>query len=112
MPASKYNKLVRDKIPQIIKQDKRFPVISRLASKKFVLELKRKLLEEVDELLQAKNKQDQIDELADILEVIQSLAKAEKIDWRLVEHRKKIKKQERGGFSERIFLKSVRQKIK
>lgn len=67
----KYNKLVRDKIPQIIKADGKFLHTKKLGDEEFLSEVIKKLNEECAEFIKDKN----IEELADVKEVVQVLAK-------------------------------------
>lgn len=95
-----FNKLVRDKIPQIIEAQGEKPVIRVLDNAEYRSCLQEKLGEEVGEY-QASGA---LDELADIMEVVYALCKA---DGRTVEELKAVyqeKHQARGGFDERIFL--------
>jgi predicted house-cleaning noncanonical NTP pyrophosphatase (MazG superfamily) len=99
-----YNKLVRDKIPEIIKADGRECNIE-IASKedKYKL-LEDKLQEEVNEFLEDKN----LEELADVMEVLFGLAEALGYsEEKLLKARDK-KREERGGFKEGIVLKCVK----
>ena len=66
-----YNKLVRDNIPEIIKNQGETPYVSVLDDKQYNTELRKKLKEEVREYLVS----EEIEELADIIEVIEALAK-------------------------------------
>jgi len=104
-----YNKLVRDKIPRIIQDDGAFPRIKRLTTKKrFLVELRKKLAEEVAELQKAKKKKDIVNELSDVLELLFGIARAENLSWKAVLKKQKEKKRTRGGFEKKLFLKSVR----
>ncbi|MHA1500630.1 MAG: phosphoribosyl-ATP pyrophosphohydrolase [Candidatus Heimdallarchaeota archaeon] len=95
-----YNKLIRDKIPEIIKK----PVIKTIENdNEFLQFLIEKLLEEVQEF---KDNPSQ-DELADILEVTHAIVKAQKWSLRLIESVRKKKHIQRGGFSKKLFLISV-----
>ena len=103
----KYNKLVRDKIPLKIKLNGETPKYRTLSIEEFKEAIKTKLLEEVNELLKATTKDEMIEELADIMEVIDWVRTAEEIteyDVLKMKHNKYIKN---GGFFERIFLESV-----
>ena len=103
----KYNKLVRDKIPLKIKLNGETPKYHTLSVEEFREAIKAKLLEEVNELLKATTKDEMIEELADIMEVIEWVRKAEEIteyDVLKMQHNKYLKN---GGFFERIFLESV-----
>jgi len=98
-----YNKLVRDKIPQVIEADgKKYDI--RIADKKEHYELlEEKLMEEVKEFLEGKN----LEELADVMEVLYGLAdklgySEEELNQRRVEKREKL-----GGFKEGIVLMRV-----
>ena len=71
-----YNKLVRDKIPNIIKEKGETPVVRVLDEIEYKNELEKKLYEEYKEVIQASG-DDRLEELADMLEVIRALAKLE-----------------------------------
>lgn len=98
-----YNKLVRDKIPDIIKKDNEKPVTRILDDEEAIKYLNAKLLEETNEYLEAEN----IEELADILEVFHGILKAKNISFEDVESVRIQKKNERGGFDNKIFLEYV-----
>ena len=95
----KYNKLVRDKIPERL-DEKNIPYEKRIANdEEYKEELIKKLREEISEFIEAKN----AEELADILEVIDALKKLP--EFANVEEIKNKKLAERGGFEKRIILK-------
>lgn len=95
-----YNKLVRDKIPQIIEADGRKCEI-RIADKKEHYELlEAKLKEEVQEFLEAKN----LEELADVMEVLFGLAVSLGYSEEDLIRKREEKREERGGFGEGIVL--------
>lgn len=95
-----YNKLVRDKIPEIL-DAKNTPYEKRVAvtDEEYKSELIKKLREESDELSEAGD----IEELADVIEVIETLKKLP--EYLNVEEIRQKKKEERGGFEKRIILK-------
>ena len=99
----RYNKLVRDKIPNIIKKDGKIPVTHIASDEEFKTKLYEKLKEETDEFL----KNPSNEELADILEVIDSICKQNKIEKDELETVKKQKSKERGGFKDKIILDEV-----
>ena len=74
-----YNKLVRDNIPNIIKSNGETPITRILTNEEYKQELEKKLYEEYQEVLESSG-EDRIEELADMLEVIKSLAKLENKD--------------------------------
>ncbi len=93
-----YNKLVRDKIPEIL-QRKGVSYEKRIASpEEYKEELVKKLVEEVGEFTEAGDPE----ELADVLEVIEALRKLPEYDK--VEDLRLQKREERGGFDEKIIL--------
>ena len=102
-----YNKLVRDKIPEIIKSNGENPIISILTDEEYKAELEKKLLEEYNEVIKAKESEERIEELADMLEVINSLAKLEDKSLEDVTEIANKKKEKRGGFDKKIFLEEV-----
>lgn len=98
-----YNKLVRDKIPEIIESKGGYCRTEILDEQAYLEELQKKLDEEVAEYRQ----DDTIEELADIVEVVYALVKAHGITFSHFESVRKKKKEERGGFEKRIFLKET-----
>ena len=102
-----YNKLVRDNIPDIIVSNGETPITRILSSVEYKQELEKKLYEEYKEVLNTKNTNDRIEELADMLEIIISLAKLEEKSLDDVIEVAKTKREKRGGFEERIYLEKV-----
>lgn len=109
MKVIKYNKLIRDKIPEIIKKDRAIPKVIHLNSKRFEKELKKKLIEESIELQVAQGKKDILKELSDVLEVLQTIARTENISWKKIEEQRRKRAKERGGFKKKLFLKEVQE---
>lgn len=99
----KYNKLVRDLIPDIIDKEGKKYQTRILSDMEYQHELIKKLQEEVTEFTEQSN----IEELADILEVIQALTESLGSDMATVETIREQKAQDRGGFKKRIFLEWV-----
>lgn len=98
-----HNKLVRDKIPEIIKATGNEGTVRVMSTREFEKELKRKLVEEASEILKTK-KENLPKELADVLELLKSMAEFYGIDFKLVEEKQIEKRKERGGFKKRLFL--------
>lgn len=107
MPRITYNKLIRDRIPEIITADNATPKISVLSDTQFTLALKQKFVEESMELLEAQSKDDIINELSDILELIDALAKHSAIDNGVLIEKQRSKRDKRGAFTEKLFLEYV-----
>lgn len=99
-----YNKLVRDKIPEIIEKDNFIPVTRILNEEEYKKELEKKLFEEYQEVLNADTSENRIAELSDMLEIIAYLAKLENKTLNDIIEKAKQKKLKRGGFDKRIFL--------
>ncbi len=99
----RYNKLVRDKIPEIITRRGDRPVTQVLDANVYRQELRRKLQEEVTEFVESEN----AEELADILEVVYALAVDGGVSLSQLEEMRKQKRREKGGFDQRIFLAEI-----
>lgn len=100
----KYDKLVRDRIPEIIKADGKECIVEVVDNKKKYELLERKLEEEVNEFLEDKN----LEELADVMEVLFGLADSLGYSEDELLAKRESKKNERGGFKEGIVLKEVK----
>ncbi|WP_291648027.1 nucleoside triphosphate pyrophosphohydrolase [Clostridium sp.] len=99
-----YNKLIRDRIPEIITADDKICEIEIVSGIEKQELLEKKLLEEVNEYLEDKN----LEELADIMEVLFGLANELGYSEEDLIKKRNEKLKERGGFKEGIILKSVK----
>ncbi|PFD40646.1 nucleoside triphosphate pyrophosphohydrolase [Bacillus cereus] len=99
-----YNKLIRNKIPQIIKSNGKTPTTRILPEDEYIEELCKKTQEELTEYIKAKTKPDKLEELSDLLELINALAEHEGATLEEINNIRKKKAEERGGFSNRVFL--------
>lgn len=99
-----FKKLVRDKIPEILKEKKILTNIRVLDNEEYLTELKKKLQEEVNEFLGAKDDEEFIAELTDILEVVEYLSLIKNTGWNKLMEKKNEKKIKRGGFEKKLFL--------
>jgi predicted house-cleaning noncanonical NTP pyrophosphatase (MazG superfamily) len=95
-----YNKLVRDRIPAIIAAEGRRAEVRVLDAEAYVAALRTKLVEEAEEHRDSGD----VVELADVLEVVYALAAAAGVSAEDLERGRLRKRQERGGFEERLFL--------
>jgi predicted house-cleaning noncanonical NTP pyrophosphatase (MazG superfamily) len=98
-----YKKLVRDKIPEIIKNNGESFETRILSDEEFEIELKKKLVEESKETALASD-DELLEELADVLELIKSIADFKNITFDQIEERRKEKLEKRGGFKKKLFL--------
>ncbi len=107
MPITTYNKLVRDRIPEIIAGNGGVPTVRRLPKAKLAGALKDKLLEESAELWKTKKRDDLVAEIADVLEILDALCAESGITAGEVGKVQKEKRKKRGGFEEGVWLVSV-----
>jgi predicted house-cleaning noncanonical NTP pyrophosphatase (MazG superfamily) len=96
----KYNKAIRDKIPEIIQKDGHTCNTKTLSDEQFLIEIEKKLSEEVTEFQNDKNPE----ELADILEVIYRIAELRGISKDELEVIRTEKAEKRGSFQKNLFL--------
>ena len=95
-------KLVRDRIPEIIREGGEEPVTYVADELEYWKRLRDKLREETDEFLAAEGEASK-EELADVLEVIHALACSLGMTWDDLERRRADKAADRGGFEKRII---------
>ena len=103
MSTIKYNKLVRDRIPEIIEASGKKCVCSTLSDEEYLAMLDAKLNEELAEYQDSKT----MEELADLLEVIRAVAVARGSSIEAVEVICRDKAVKRGGFEKKILLTEV-----
>lgn len=95
-----YNKLVRDKITNIIEADGRIAKYRILDENEYRQELNKKLQEEVKEYLEDNN----VEELADIVEVIYGILNSMDVSIKEFEKIRINKQEKRGAFEKKIYL--------
>ena len=100
----KYNKLIRDKIPEIIKKENQTPIVHTANRKEYWQKLKEKLKEETNEFLESETKE----ELVDILEVIYAIYDFKKINKNELEIIRKNKAVKKGKFNKKIILEEIK----
>lgn len=100
----KYNKLVRDNIPEIIKRDDEEPITHVADEEEYWKKLKSKLQEEVEEFLEEENKE----ELVDVLEVIKAIYDYKQFNPEEIELLRKEKAEKRGRFEDKIILEEIK----
>ena len=100
MASVQYDKLVRDKIPEIITAAGKHAETDLLSEREMKAALDRKLQEEVQEYLENHS----IEEMADVLEVLHGIAFHMGVSWDTIEQERIRKREERGGFEKGIRL--------
>lgn len=98
-----HNKLIRDKIPEIIENSGKRCDVEILDDETYLKYLDKKLNEELAEYQADKS----LEELADLLEVIYAVAEARGSSKEELENIRKQKSKKRGGFKKKLLLKSV-----
>ena len=106
MKTKVYQKLVRDRIPEIIEADGKTCVIETLSDSRYLEMLDAKLAEELAEYQESKS----LEELADLLEVMRAVVQARGWTWGQLEQVRQEKAMQRGGFEKKILLKEVIEK--
>ena len=102
----KYNKLVRDKIPASIDSMEGRKANWRIMdNEEYIKELNKKLLEEAHEFIE----ENAVEELADIMEVIQSIMRVKNISYEELKKVQALKREQKGGFYNRVYLIDVEQ---
>ncbi|HHU65184.1 nucleoside triphosphate pyrophosphohydrolase [Streptococcus sp.] len=100
------NKLVRDNIPNIIQESHGNPIVRVLDTREFIDELFKKFDEEIKEVYFS-NGEERCRELADVLEIINTLAYLEGKNLEYIIELSKEKRKKNGGFKDRIFLERI-----
>ena len=99
----KFNKLIRDKIPEIIEASGKVCITEVLSDEDYLKAIDAKLDEELAEYHTDQN----IEELADLMEVIYAAAKARGYSAEELENVRKSKAEKRGAFNKKLLLKEV-----
>ena len=103
-----YNKLIWDKIPEIIESSGNECEIRILDNKEYIIELNKKLQEELNEYYEDQS----VDELAYLVEVIYTILKYKEVPLHKFEEIRISKVEKRGVFDKKLFLKEVIQPMK
>jgi predicted house-cleaning noncanonical NTP pyrophosphatase (MazG superfamily) len=109
MKMKEYNKLIRDRIVEAIEKDGRKAIVQTLDEIAYGEELKKKLVEEVGEMLNAVG-ESVIEEMADVYEVLEHLLDVYGISEEDLLIAKAKKAQIKGKFRKRLFLVGVKEK--
>ena len=102
-----YNKLVRDRIPEIIEMSGKTYTTRLLTEDEYIIEINKKMYEEINEYDATETTDDAIEELADLLELIHAALGHYGASFEDLERVRAEKAEKRGGFDEQIFLVDV-----
>ena len=105
MMSREYNKLVRDRIPEIIQAAGKRCIVEVLSDQEYLYFLDQKLNEELAEYQESKS----LEELADLLEVMRAVVKARGWSWEELERLYTDKAEKRGTFDKRLLLRGVQE---
>ena len=100
MGIVKRSKAIRDKIPQIIESSGKNCNVKKLSDSEFLAELEKKLVEELNEYQESKD----VEELADILEVIYRISELKGTNPDTLDEIRREKAEKRGKFDDNLFL--------
>ena len=105
---NKDGKLVRDKIPEIIENSGKEPIIRVLEDTEYKEELLKKLYEEYREVIESKTKEETLEECSDVLEVLIALLEYNGYTLEDLLKCRDEKKEKRGAFQKRLYLVKVK----
>jgi len=102
---NEYPKLVRDKIPEIVAARVGHPIKTRVMEKReYDKYLRMKVVEEAQELSEAKGKVHIAEELADVMELLDTIITENGLTLKDIRSVQKAKVKERGGFKKKILM--------
>lgn len=100
---TQFDKLVRDRIPDVVRENGERPVTHVAEGPEYRMRLREKLCEEAEEFRETGDPE----ELADVLEVLAAIRDAEGVGQAELERLREEKAQERGRFDDRVVLERV-----
>lgn len=103
----RYNKLIRDRIPEIIHEAGRISVVKHLNQAEHFEQARLKLYEEIKEYEETNIDEESLEELADILELVYTLGKMHGASFEELNRIREEKRKKRGGFEKGLFLEEV-----
>lgn len=107
MSTYRFEKIVRDLTPEILKKEGATVHLKKLTEDEKIQALKDKLREEVEEIYQSNTRDDLIEEVADFLDVLDVTLSQKNISWQEIENQRQTKKEKRGSFNACTYVKSI-----
>ncbi len=103
-----YDKLVRDLTPEQLEENRGANVhYTELQGKHYIQELRRKLVEEVEEIIDAKDRKELLEECGDVCEVIAALCEAHGITADEVIQAQSEKRKRHGAFNKGMYISHI-----
>ncbi len=103
----KVEKLIRDNIPQRLVSKKIKSYERIMEQEEYIDALKTKLVEEAHECVEAKDRNELIEELADVLEIMNALTQSYGIEMKQVEEKRLQKQSTHGGFNKKVYCSHI-----
>ena len=103
----KMDKLIRDLVPEMMRSRGMTLLARTMERDEYIQRLKDKLLEETNEIIEAKTSAELLEEFADVFEVIHALAKECNLSMEQIETKRCEKKQKNGAFGQRIYSAAI-----
>jgi predicted house-cleaning noncanonical NTP pyrophosphatase (MazG superfamily) len=103
----KVEKLIRDRIPEILGPKNIFVKERIMPNDEYIYQLKLKLLEEAQEVLDSTNLDELIEEMADVFEVLHAIINANSIDSGQIEKKREEKGRKSGVFNRKIYCEYI-----
>lgn len=103
-----FNKLIRSNLPDHMEKEGVFVNSETLATKEYIKQLKNKIIEEANEVVESTTIEELQIELADVIEVIHALAEASGVSISDIEEARVKKRQEKGGFHPSCYVHDIK----
>jgi predicted house-cleaning noncanonical NTP pyrophosphatase (MazG superfamily) len=104
MPRFRFKKLVRDRIPELLEHKHIEVSLHKIGGEELAEALLTKLQEELTELKAALTVEEEMEEMADLLEVLRAYAAQQGVSWGQIEARRVTKAALRGAFRDGVFV--------
>ena len=99
MPKYRFRRLARDKMVEWLEARDHVMEYTRVSGEDFAKELRNKIIEEADEVKQAKSREELIEEVGDVLDILDAICKQAGITSEEVAASQKAKFDERGAYN-------------
>lgn len=107
MKRYEFNKLIRNKLPELMRNEGVVLFTKELSNEEYIDFLKEKIIEEAKEVREASSKDKLVIELADVIEVIHAIAKSNDISLEEIEQERQKKREVNGYFDADSYIKYI-----